>query len=360
MPFRPYAEHRRHGMIVGQMAEHDVVQPVPAPAAPVGRGARRRTRAGSALGLGPPASFGQWDPGSRARYASALAGRAWQPVRRPDGHARAQSGPARARAGRSGDPRRDRAGVHRQRRSSRRCWRGSPAARSPPPRPRPRWPRPARAPPPRGRAPRRPARRPRARRARAPRSRRVARALGQHRQERPRDGRHLRRLRDDQGHAGDARGRRRGAPRRRPDRRRPPTATSPASWPASAGACRAATPPGTPTARARARPPRTRSWPRSRPTRCCEVRHRPGRGPAADHRPQGRVPRRALRRGQAADRLALPEEVAREPRAGRRRRSPTRKRAASAGSARAPGMPDTGALPEPKPDRPVTTSRCAG
>jgi fatty acid synthase, bacteria type len=52
------------------MTEHDVAQPVPAPAAPAVAAPAAAPAVG--LGSGPPASFGQWDPGSRARYASAL------------------------------------------------------------------------------------------------------------------------------------------------------------------------------------------------------------------------------------------------------------------------------------------------
>src|SRR4051794_36948495 len=61
-------------MIAGQMAEHEGVQPAQAPAAPVVMPAAPTVGAApaSGLGMGPPASFEQWDPGPRARYASGL------------------------------------------------------------------------------------------------------------------------------------------------------------------------------------------------------------------------------------------------------------------------------------------------
>jgi hypothetical protein len=55
------------------MAEHEGVQPAQAQAAPdVATPGPGVAAPALGLGLGPPASFGQWDPGARARYAGAL------------------------------------------------------------------------------------------------------------------------------------------------------------------------------------------------------------------------------------------------------------------------------------------------
>jgi hypothetical protein len=54
------------------MAEHEGVQPAQAQPAPSVATPVAAPAPAIGLGMGPPASFGQWDPGSRARYAGAL------------------------------------------------------------------------------------------------------------------------------------------------------------------------------------------------------------------------------------------------------------------------------------------------
>src|SRR4051812_48408555 len=59
-------------MIAGRMAEHEPAHPISTPAAPTVAAPVAAPAPAVGLGMGPPASFGQWDPGSRARYAGAL------------------------------------------------------------------------------------------------------------------------------------------------------------------------------------------------------------------------------------------------------------------------------------------------
>ena len=54
------------------MAEHEAVQPTQAPPTPVVAPGPAAPAPLVGLGMGPPASFGQWDPAARARYTGAL------------------------------------------------------------------------------------------------------------------------------------------------------------------------------------------------------------------------------------------------------------------------------------------------